>query len=112
MKIHRQFKEANKRIKDFIDIKCIDALSNKDSELNKVLNYNLIEGYLKKRGYVVNTLLNKKIYTKAFTCVSINKKNLEIWHDVNNSKHQFIDSSYLTGLPITLDYMEKIYEKF
>jgi hypothetical protein len=46
---------------------------------------------------------------KDFTCVFVNKNVIEVWHDkTKNNKSVFINESLLTGLPITLNYMERI----
>jgi hypothetical protein len=103
-----KYKEAKKRIDEYIEMLCIHALSSGVQPIDIELTYQMIEAYLKKRGYSVNTLRGYKIYTKAFTCAIIHKDTIEVWHDVKDSKHQFIKSSLLTGLPITLNYMEKI----
>jgi hypothetical protein len=84
------------------------ASLNKTKESNKLINDKLIEDWLQKRGYNMNYILGKRVLVKSFTCVFIGKDYIEIWHDIKGSKAVFITNSYLTNLPITLNYMEKI----
>lgn len=93
---------------DRIEMNYIHAISKKDTNSDVELNEILIENYLKKRGYVSNNISKVKIYTKGFVCCSIHKDSVEVWHDITGSKHNFINGSLLTGLPITLGYMERI----
>jgi hypothetical protein len=71
------------------------------------LNEPLVESFLKKKGYVLNVVLGKTIWTKGFVCVEIHENSIEVWIDIKNAKSVFVNESYLTGLPLTLNYMEK-----
>ena len=72
------------------------------------LDEKLIENYLKTKGYVLNVVLGEPIWVKGFVCVQIHNKSVEVWIDrIKNPKSVFINESYLTGLPLTLNYMEK-----
>jgi len=84
-------------------------LSEDVKDSNKLINEELIENYLKRRGYVANYILGKRIMIKDFTCVYVHNKYIEIWHDIPNKYTSvFITQSYLTNLPITLNYMERV----
>lgn len=113
-----------KKLDEYIDMIYIQALSslykswdekndehigyNKNNESKEVEREHL-ENYLKKRGYVKNTMLEFPLYTKDFTCVAIKDNFVEVWTDVDNNKRPcVIDKSLLTGLPITLNYYERI----
>lgn len=72
------------------------------------LDTELIEKYLKVKGYVLNVVLGEPVFTKGFVCVQIHKNNIEVWIDkIKSPKSVFVNESYLTGLPLTLNYMEK-----
>lgn len=116
-----QYKQAKQRVHDYIDMLYIQYVSklriNKEISIQtnmrdktpNPLTTDLIEEYLRKRGYVLNVMLKKPIWTRDFTCVSIMEDHVEIWHDIPKSKGPVvIHNSLLTGLPITLKYMEKI----
>jgi hypothetical protein len=80
-----------------------------NGDIVKVLSSKDIEDYLRKRGYTMNYVLGKCVMVKGFTCVAVNLNCIEIWHDkANNNRSVYVEDSYLTGLPITLDYMERI----
>jgi len=104
-------KEANQRINDFIDILYIDAISKvvcKNSPESKKLTKKNIEDYIKKRGYVFNNVGKDPVWTKGFTVVRVTDNAFEIWTDVNNSKKSIIDNSFLTSIPMFLNYFERI----
>jgi hypothetical protein len=108
MKTEQMFIKAQQRISDFIEMKCISALSSGE-ETPKELTNKLIESYLKKRGYVMNYILGRTIMVKGFVCAFIGDGFVEVWHDTfSHKKSVFIADSLLTGLPITMDYMERI----
>ena len=107
------FIDAKRRIDEFIEINIINAktrlLNIGVKEISKGTNQNLIEKYLKRRGYVENYVLGRLVFTKGFTVVCVHDDFIEVWHDkTNNNKSVFIHESELTGLPITLNYMERI----
>ena len=110
-KIEQMFIDARLRISDYIDMLHIQAVSsfepNKFS-IDKGISSKLITEYLKKKGYDMNYILNRGVMVKGFTCVYIGDGYVEVWHDIPNSKPFFISQSLLTGLPITLKYMERI----
>jgi len=92
-----------------VEMLYIQAKSHISEESVKEINEKLIETYLKKQGYTMNYLLGKSIMVKGFTCVFVNKNTVEVWHDTpTKNKSVFVNESLLTGLPITLKYMEKI----
>ncbi len=109
---------ALKNISDSIEISYIDAktrlsLNKIETDKGKIiysneLNNQLFENYLKSKGYVLNTVLGEPIFIKSFVCVKIHKHHLEVWIDKIKSKPVLIKDSFLTGLPITLNYMERI----
>ena len=83
--------------------------SRSKKDTSKKLDDKLIEKFLKKRGYTMNYMLGKPIMVKGFTCVYVQDDYVEVWHDkTNNDKSVFVNESLLTGLPITLNYMERI----
>jgi hypothetical protein len=102
------FYDSKQKLKDYIDMLCIIEISKGKTETDKTINKTLIESYLKSKGYTANFILRKPVMVKAFTCVYIHDNCVEVWHDIPNSKSQFINNSLLTGLPITLNYMEKL----
>jgi hypothetical protein len=112
MDVDKEIKKAKTRINERIEMLYIQAKSKMISdsfELVKKLDEKLINKHLKKRGYSLNYILNKPIMVKGFTCVCVNDDNIEVWHDkTNNDKSVYINESLLTGLPITLEYMERI----
>lgn len=103
------YQKALYDVKEHVQMLYIQAKSKCKTECLKEIDEKLIEDYLKKRGYTMNYILNKRVLVKDFTCVFIDKNVVEIWHDkTKNNKSIFINESLLTGLPITLNYMEKI----
>jgi hypothetical protein len=69
----------------------------------------VLEKFLQRRGYFQNKILDgSPIWTKDFTCVRVLEREIMVWHDIPNSKPLLIKESFLTGLPITLKYMERI----
>jgi hypothetical protein len=117
MNIETLFKKAQERIDDHIEMLYISALSKgrkSNKDIDKSLNNTLIEKYLKRRGYIENVVLGNVIFTKGFVCVKIHTvKNetdhIEIWCDIlNKGKSQYIHQSLLTGLPVALNYFERI----
>jgi len=105
-----RIEEARQNVYEFIDVLHFNALSDIQNKnlFNKELTNELIEKFLSKRGYIKNVLLDKTIYTKGFVCVAIHEDNVHVWHDVTNSKIMKVNSSLLTGLPITLNYFERL----
>jgi hypothetical protein len=107
--IEQMFTEANHQVNDFINMRVIQELSKSD-ETNKTIDENVIDSYLKRRGYIMNYVLGRKVATKDFTVVHNTGTHIEVWHDLpgRQGKSVFVKNSLLTGLPITLNYMEKI----
>jgi hypothetical protein len=92
-----------------VEMLYIQAKSKVSKECVKEIDEKLIEDWLKKRGYTMNYVLGKRVMVKDFTCVFVEGNVVEIWHDkIPNNKSVFINESLLTGLPITLNYMERI----
>lgn len=113
MKIEEIVKETKQRIYDYIDMLHIQAVSEitstRKKESKKIIDSKLMESFLVKRGYTINYVLGSPVMVKDFTCVSVKGDYIEIWHDkTNNNKSVFVNESLLTGLPITLNYMERI----
>ena len=97
------------KLDEYIEMLHIQALSQLSNETIKVVDKKLIEIFLKKRGYTMNYMLNKTVMVKDFTVVYIADNYVEVWHDINhNNKSVFVNQSMLTGLPITLNYMERL----
>jgi hypothetical protein len=119
MNIDNLYKQALNNFHEKLEMHYIHAVSklslNKEALKNKrkilytnKLDAELIEKYLKVRGYVLNLVLGEPIFTKGFVCVQIHENNIEVWIDkIKNPKPVFVNESYLTGLPLTLNYMEK-----
>lgn len=112
-KIDQMVEDAKRRLNDHIEMLYIQAVSKLSPEIKidtpKKIDSKLIEDFLKKRGYTMNYILGKTVMVKAFTCVYVQDDYVEIWHDkTNNDKSVFVNESLLTGLPITLNYMERI----
>tara|TARA_R110000823_G_C15544401_1_gene458526 strand:- start:14 stop:373 length:360 start_codon:yes stop_codon:yes gene_type:complete len=112
-KIDQMFKEAKRDVNDYIQMLYIQALSKvfskTENDTYKIIDSKLIEDFLKKRGYTMNYVSGKMVMVKDFTCVYVQDDYVEVWHDkTNNDKSVFINESLLTGLPITLNYMERI----
>ena len=103
------FKAAERRIDDHIEMLYIQAVSKLSNGIKKEISVPLMNDYLKKRGYTMNYVLGKVVMMKGFTLVHVQDDYVEIWHDkANNNKSVFVNESLLTGLPITLNYMERI----
>jgi hypothetical protein len=101
--------KAIRHVKDHVEMLYIQASSKQPKDTEKQIDDKLIEDYLKKRGYTMNYVLGKRVMVKDFTCVYVQKTYVEIWHDkIHNNKSVFITENLLTGLPITLTYMERI----
>lgn len=76
--------------------------------LDKSINQDILEKYLKRQGYYENFVLGERIYVKGFTCIKIIDTTIEIWTDkCNNNKHLIINKEHITYLPIALKYFEK-----
>ncbi|MCP4984894.1 MAG: hypothetical protein GY928_02155 [Colwellia sp.] len=104
--------EAKEHLKNHIEMLYIQTISRvslmKKYDFKIVIDEKSIESYLKKRGYTMNYVSDRMIMVKGFTCVFVKDDYVEVWHDkTNNDKSVFISESLLTGLPITLDYMER-----
>ena len=94
---------------EHVEMLFIQAKSKVSKESKKEIDEKSIEDYLKKRGYTMNYVLGKRVMVKDFTCVFVDKNVVEVWHDkIKNNKSVFVNESLLTGLPITLNYMERI----
>jgi hypothetical protein len=77
-------------------------------ELKKTMSVEMINNFLKQKDYVKNNLSGRTIMTKGFVCVYTDEDRVEIWHDIKGAKSTVLTDSYLTGLPIALNYMERI----
>jgi len=107
--IETLYKKAIFDFNEYVEMLYIQAKSKVSKEIEKLIDEKLIEDYLKKRGYIMNYVLGKRVMVKDFTCVFIKDNYVEVWHDKsNNNKSVFINESLLTGLPIILNYMERI----
>ena len=94
---------------DKLEMHYIHAVSHINKQSNKDLSKELIESWLKKRGYALNYIMKKPVMTKGFVVVSLQDGFIEVWHDIPKRQSSvFIKESVLTGLPITLNYMERI----
>lgn len=101
--------QAKERVNNFIEMLYIQAKSEvKRGTSIDVLNEDLIEKFLHKRGYVRNIVLGKPIYIKDFTCVEFDNNVVKVWHDGISKVKHIIDKSILTSLPIALNYFERI----
>lgn len=107
--IETLYQKAMFNFNEHVEMLHIQAKSKISAESVKELNESNVEDYLKKRGYTMNYLLGKRVMVKDFTCVFVTKTYIEVWHDkTKNKKSVFIHESLLTGLPITLNYMERL----
>jgi hypothetical protein len=105
------FKEARKRIYQHIELLHLTALSSISKyDSDKSLLHEEIIDYLKRRGYVsAFTKGREPIYIKGFVVVKVHDSYLEFWHDTHDkNKSLFLNDSLLTGLQLTLDYMERM----
>jgi hypothetical protein len=66
------------------------------------------EDYLKKRGYIIRVINGRTIFQKNFVVVELVGETIEIWHDIPGSKKFVITESKFTGLPLALDYFERL----
>lgn len=113
MDIDKEIQKAKEKVHDHIEMLFIQASSRLaykiKKDLPRRLNSKLIEDYLKRRGYVMNYVLGETVMVKGFTCVYVKDDYVEVWHDkIKNNKSVFVNEMMLTGLPITLNYMERI----
>ena len=107
--IESLYQKALHNVKEHVEMIYIQAKSKVSKESVKEIDEKLIEDYLKKRGYTMNYILGKRVMVKDFTCVFVAGNIVEVWHDKSqNNKSVFVNESLLTGLPITLNYMERI----
>lgn len=107
--IEMLYQNALYNFKEHVEMLYIQAKSKVSKECEKEIDEKSIEDWLKKRGYTMNYVLGKRVMVKDFTCVFVEGNVVEIWHDkIPNNKSVFINESLLTGLPITLNYMERI----
>ena len=113
-----KFQEAKQRVYDYIDIMSIQAkhgIYSPNGINRKLLVQEVTEYLIKKRMYVQNVVKKDVVYTKGFVCVSIKEGGqdgllMSVWHDTGKQRVTpvNINSSVLTGLPIVLNYMERI----
>ena len=90
-KIDKVIKSAKQSFNDNLEMLYIQALSNflsKADDSKKSITEKMIEYFLKKRGYSLNYILKKPVMVKAFTCVYVAEKYIEIWHDIPNRSKQ------------------------
>ena len=107
--VEELYKKAINNFNEYVDMIYIQALSYSEEKTDKKITVELLEIYLKKRGYTMNYILNKRVMIKDFTCVFFSDGLIEVWTDKSNSKNSvFIKDSLITGLPITLNYFERI----
>lgn len=107
--IESLYHNAMNSFHDKLEMHYIHAVSQINKQSNKNLSKDLIESFLKKRGYTLNYIMKKPVMTKGFVVVNIQDEFVEVWHDVPKKQDSvFIKESMLTGLPITLNYMERI----
>lgn len=107
--IETLYQKALFNFKEHVEMLFIQSKSIQHEDSIKLLDEKLIEDYLKKRGYTMNYVSGKRVMVKDFVCVFIGIDFIEIWHDkANNNKSVFVKESLLTGLPITLNYMERL----
>lgn len=103
------YQTAFNNVMERIEMRFIQLNSKVINDSPKEISEKHIDDYLKKRGYTMNYVLGKRVMVKDFTCVFVYKNIIEIWHDkIKNNKSVFVNESLLTGLPITLNYMERI----
>jgi protocatechuate 3,4-dioxygenase beta subunit len=107
--IETLYQKTKYDLKQYIEMLYVQANSKQPKDTEKQIDEKTLEEYLKKRGYTMNYVLGKRVMVKDFTCVFIQKTYVEIWHDkIHNNKSVYVTESLLTGLPITLTYMERI----
>ena len=107
--IESLYQNALHNVKNHVEMLYIQSKSKVSKESVKEIDEKLIEDWLKKRGYTMNYVLGKRVMVKDFTCVFVECNVVEVWHDkIPNNKSVFVNESLLTGLPITLNYMERI----
>lgn len=112
MEVDSFIKDAEGNIKEYIDMLYIQAISKlspeRKKETSKKLDNKLLEDYFKKRGYISNLILGRPVMVKGFVCAFIGNDYVEVWHDKASNQSVFVNNSLITGLPITLNYMERI----
>ncbi len=111
MNIEMLLKQSAERVNDFIEMRYITELSRIEGakESNKEVAKPMIEKFIKSKGYTMNYILGRTALVKGFVCIIVEESHVEIWHDKTGNKNsQFIHESLLTGLPIALNYMERI----
>tara|TARA_R110000772_G_scaffold104802_2_gene206302 strand:+ start:202 stop:555 length:354 start_codon:yes stop_codon:yes gene_type:complete len=103
--------DFNASLTDHLDMKYIQALSklSNQSESDKKLTTEILKTYFKRSGFVENYLLGRTIYVSGFVCAEIKENCVELWHDTKNKIGSvFINNSLLTGLPISINYMNRL----
>ena len=109
-KFHKDLDQIIKDLHNYIDLQTISEIFklNYGNRTFESPNQNELKDYLKNKGYMQDRILSKHCFSKGFVCVLVTDSFIEIWHDLPNSKSLFITMSQLTGLPIALEYMERI----
>ena len=104
------YKQALTNFRDKLEMHYISAKCFGGKTINKELADESIEKYSKKRGYILNSILGKPVWTKGFVAVHVKDCKIEIWHDIprTKTKPMYINESVLSGLPLFLNYMESI----
>ena len=85
MPIEDLYQKTLKNFNEYVELLYISVLS-RAKETDKQITEEMIEIYLKKRGYTMNYVSGKRIMIKDFTCVYYNCGILEIWHDIKTVK--------------------------
>lgn len=109
--IEYESKRILDKVNDFVDGAILAATHTKSSRYLRKIDYSHIHDYLKKRGYSYNNVDRKLIMVNGFVCVDVDEANLRVtvWHDTGKyNKPVVMESSQWTGLPIVLNYMERI----
>lgn len=103
------YHSAINNFNDKLEMHYIHAVSHTNKQSGKDISKKMIEKFLQRRGYTENYIMRKPVMIKGFVVVSIHDEMVEVWHDTPKRQSSvFIKQSVLTGLPLTLNYMERI----
>ena len=67
-----------------------------------------IEKYLQSRRYVKRVIGGRTVFQNNFVVVEVSENGVLVWNDIPSAKKFEIKESIFTGLPLALDYFERL----